>query len=141
MKRDPRAILEDIRVAAARIAGYTAGIDSRAYAADWRHQSVVERQFTIIGEALNHLRRSDPAAAERITARRDIVDFRNLLIHGYFSADHAQVWDAAAKDLPALRREVDELLAGLDRTAGDGPPDDPDPPAAKPSGGGPSFDF
>jgi uncharacterized protein with HEPN domain len=43
----------------------------------------VEREFEIIGEALNNIFKIDKTII--ITNIRRIIDFRNLLIHGYSS--------------------------------------------------------
>ena len=44
---------------------------------------------------------------------REVVDFRNLLIHGYAAVIPDRVWDYAQNDLPELHRIVRELLAEL----------------------------
>ena len=73
-------------------------------------RSAVERQFEILGEALNRLDRLDAALATRIPDLRQIVAFRNILIHGYASVDRARVWRAVQDDLPPLRATLDDLL-------------------------------
>jgi uncharacterized protein with HEPN domain len=55
-------------------------------------RSAVERQFEILGEALNGLDHVDATLAARIPDRRQIVAFRNILIHGYAVIDRAHVW-------------------------------------------------
>jgi uncharacterized protein with HEPN domain len=39
---------------------------------------------------------------------------RNVLVHGYFDIDTDIVWDAATRDLPALRPTVERLLRTLE---------------------------
>ncbi len=111
MHPDPRVLLADIDRAAADIARFTKGMDSDAYAGDALTQAAVERKFEIIGEALNRLRKTHPELAERIPRLRRIIDFRNLLIHGYASVMPERVWDYAENHLPQLRRIVQALLA------------------------------
>ena len=67
-------------------------------------RSAVERQFEIIGEALGTLARVDATIAARIPELRDIVAFRNILIHGYAILDRARVWRVVEDDLPRCRR-------------------------------------
>ena len=49
--------------------------------------SAVERKFEIIGEALAQLARADAEFAAQIPHLREIVAFRNVLIHGYAMID------------------------------------------------------
>ena len=72
-------------------------------------RSAVERQFEILGEALNRLDHLDATLAARIPDLRQIVAFRNILIHGYAVIDRARVWRAAQDDLPPLRAALDDL--------------------------------
>lgn len=72
-----------------------------------------KRQFEIIGEALNQLSKFAPDIARRVSDLRQIVGFRNILIHGYAAIDHGRVWHIAQTSLPGLRREVSALLAEL----------------------------
>ena len=74
-------------------------------------RAAVERQFEIMGEALNQLSRRAPDLTARIPELRAIVAFRNLLIHGYASVDDAIVWRAVTEKIPALRTALDDLLA------------------------------
>ena len=111
MPNDPRVLLADVERAAADIERFTDGMDSEAYAADALKQAAVERKFEIIGEALNRLHESRPDLAGRIPRLRRIVDFRNLLIHGYANVMPERVWDYARNHLPELRRIVRQLLA------------------------------
>ncbi len=62
---------------------------------------------------LNRLHGDHPELAERIPRLRRIVDFRNLLIHGYATVIPDRVWDYAQNDLPELRSVVQRLLAEL----------------------------
>jgi uncharacterized protein with HEPN domain len=74
-------------------------------------RSAVERQFITIGEALNKLLKRQPDLESRIANARKIIDFRNLLTHGYMSISDAIVWDIVQSDLPQLQQELVQLLA------------------------------
>ena len=89
------------------------GLDAATFAEDELVYSAVERKFEIIGEAVGQLSKVDPALAQRIPDMRDIIAFRNVLIHGYAGIEHRRVWDIAQSSLPRVRTVVAELLAGL----------------------------
>ena len=116
MQADPRVLLTDIEQAGADIESFTDGMDTAAYAADARTQAAVERKFEIIGEAVNRLQKLHPNLADRIPEVRKIVDFRNVLAHGYDHVLPELVWDYAQNHLPQLRRIVNMLLVELDST-------------------------
>ena len=69
---------------------------------DRRTQRAVERSFEIIGEALSRLVRDFPAVAEHIPEHRRVIDFRNVLAHGYDVVDPRLVYGLARTRLPAL---------------------------------------
>ena len=71
----------------------------------------MERNFEIIGEAIKRLARIDPQMADRIGDYRQIIAFRNVLIHGYDLVDHALVWSAIESQVPALLKDVEALLS------------------------------
>ena len=76
--------------------------------------------MTIVGEALNRLKRIEPTAASSITDARQIIAFRNILVHGYDIVRGEVVWGILDADLPALIRDVDTLLEqGEAKRAGD----------------------
>jgi uncharacterized protein with HEPN domain len=111
MRLEARKLLEDVRRAAELITEFVTGRKLDDYASDPFLRSAVERQFEVIGEALNRLVRSDPAVAERISYISRIISFRNALIHGYDLVDHEVVWDVVETQLPLLREQVQALLA------------------------------
>ena len=45
-----------------------------------------------------------------ITKHRRIVDFRNVLTHGYDLIDHRIVWSTIEEEVPVLLAEVEALL-------------------------------
>ncbi len=95
MHPDPRVLLADVEQAGEAIERFTEGMDQAAYASDSRTQAAVERKFEIIGEALNILSPPNPELAKPVPRKRKVIDFRNLLIHGYSSVNPEPVWDDA----------------------------------------------
>jgi uncharacterized protein with HEPN domain len=110
MRLESKKHLEDIRQAAELIGDFTRGKSLDIYEANPLLRAGVERQFEIIGEALNRLDRSDPDTASRISNKRRIIGFRNILSHGYDVVEHSVVWDIVVQNIPPLLQEVDTLL-------------------------------
>ena len=107
-----KKLLLDVREAGESILQHTTGKSLAEYSVDRFFRRAVEREFEIIGEALNRLERIDPATAAAITELRGIVSFRNRIIHGYDTVDDLVVWGVIEKHLPVLVTQVSELLAG-----------------------------
>lgn len=96
------------------IAAAIDGIDVQSYVANRLVRSAVEREFMIVGEAINYLGDLAPEIFARITQDRTIVDFRNQLAHGYMAVNDRLVWGYAVREAPMLRDECAALLAEMD---------------------------
>jgi uncharacterized protein with HEPN domain len=114
MRRDPHEYLWDAYQAGQALNRFREGKSFADYEADEMLRSAVERQFEIVGEALNQLSQVNPELASRIPQLRRIVGFRNVLIHGYAAIEDAQVWQTLATRLPELQRVLRELLDSAD---------------------------
>lgn len=119
MRREPRAYLWDVQEAADAILEFTRELRLDDYLSDRMLRSAVERQFEIIGEALNQLAKVAPEIAARIPDLPQIVSFRNLLIHGYATVDDPTVWETLQLQVPGLRNRVAKLLDELGTTEPD----------------------
>jgi uncharacterized protein with HEPN domain len=105
-----RKYLFDILQGCDLLKQFTAGKTFDDYTANPMLRSAVERQFEIIGEALNQAIRLDPNLKPRISNTSRIIAFRNILIHGYASIADEVVWGVIEANLTDLHREVDNLL-------------------------------
>jgi uncharacterized protein with HEPN domain len=110
MRLEEKTLLHDIRAAAERINTFTQGKDFSTYRMDEMLRSAVERQFEIIGEALNQLSHKNTELTSHITDYKRIIGFRNILIHGYAQVDNRLVWSVVEDKLPTLLDEVIQLL-------------------------------
>ncbi|MCC6145070.1 MAG: DUF86 domain-containing protein [Candidatus Hydrogenedentes bacterium] len=70
----------------------------------------VERQLTIVGEALYQLHQNFPDRSADIPDAQRIIRFRHVLIHGYSGLDHENVWRIAKKNVPELIPLLKRLL-------------------------------
>jgi len=106
--------LYDILRAAGLLAKFAQGKTFADYETDALLRSGVERQFEVIGEALNQLADLDSATVSRIPEYQRIISFRNRLIHGYSFVDNRVVWDMLQNRLGVLREQVVGLLREID---------------------------
>ena len=117
MPRSTAAYLADVVDACDAVAEVLTGVDLEAYCARRSIRSSVEREFTIIGEAIGVLARREPALAARISHARLIVGLRNRLVHEYPQIDDEAVYSIARRDAPVLRAEcaaLHELVGDAD---------------------------
>jgi uncharacterized protein with HEPN domain len=108
--RDVRKYLFDMKEAGDLVGNFTAGKTLEDYLGDPMLRAAVERQFEIIGEALNQATQVDPALREHITDAARIIAFRNRLIHGYAAVSDEVVWGVVEASLPRLMSEISGLL-------------------------------
>lgn len=110
MKNETLAHLHDILHAGRMLKDFIAGHTFEDYTSDELLRSGVERKFEIMGEALNRIKRDDPEILSQIRDCRDIISFRNILIHGYDTLDDRIVWGVIEEDLDNLIEDVETLL-------------------------------
>ena len=110
MRLEAKKRLYDVLRAATLLAEFTDGKTIADYERDIMLRSAVERQFTIIGEAMAQLARYDQDVAARISEYPRIIGFRNVLIHEYADINDILVWGMLTSDLPKLIAEVRTLL-------------------------------
>lgn len=82
--------------------------DFNVYLANKMLRRAVEREFEIIGEAMNRIERLNPKI--EISGKKQIINMRNRVIHGYDRIDDEIVWGIIIKHLPTLKAEIYNLL-------------------------------
>jgi len=110
MERETAKYLVDVRDAAAALSRFVANRSRDDYLQDQLLRSGVQWQFAVIGEAISQLAKIDHDTAERITDYRQIISFRNILIHGYGEVNDEAVWLRIEQHLPILISDVNQLL-------------------------------
>ena len=110
MTNEARKRLLDVVRACEAIAEFVAGKNFAAYEADRLLRSGVERQFEIIGEALNQAGSAEPSLATQIPDFHRIIGLRNRLIHGYDNVDDEILWDVVQSKLGPLQAQVSAVL-------------------------------
>jgi uncharacterized protein with HEPN domain len=112
--RDKQLYLWDILAAAESIFSMVQDKSIEDYLNTRPLRSAVEREFEIMGEALNQAAKASPEIKERITDFAKIVGFRNRLAHAYFAIDAEVIWGTIEVFLPRLVKEVKSLLEAED---------------------------
>jgi uncharacterized protein with HEPN domain len=110
MDSDSPKLLWDALTAAENIQRFTENKSYEEFETDILLRSAIERQFQILGEALNRLQRTDPDTANRISDVRRIIAFRNVIVHGYDVLDMGIVWTNAVERLPDIVDVLKSLL-------------------------------
>lgn len=67
----------------------------------------VEREFEIIGEALNRINKTQKV---EIQYYKRIISLRNKIIHSYDNIDSVVMWEIVTNHLPILKLEIENLL-------------------------------
>ena len=111
MAHDKRlAYLNDVVASIALIESFCEGKTVADLKQEALFRSAVERQLTIIGEAVTKIVKLDPSLETAIQSCRQIVGFRNQLIHNYGSLDYDVVWTVICQELPNLKNDAMRLL-------------------------------
>jgi uncharacterized protein with HEPN domain len=114
MTEADKKLLFDVLIACDEVEAFNAGKSYEDYLDDNLLRAGTERKFEIIGEALVRLQRLSPNIAARITDSRNIIAFRNRIIHGYDTVDDTTVYGILQQYVPVLRMEVMGLLQESD---------------------------
>jgi uncharacterized protein with HEPN domain len=107
-----RKWLEDAITACHAIQGFVDNETSVSFQNSDLLQSAVERKFLVIAEALNRIRSADPVTSMRIHETRQIIAFRNRLVHNYDRTDPLIVWGIVEEDLPQLTTVLVQVRNG-----------------------------
>ncbi len=109
MRAEADKYLWDAKESARRILRFASGKTLDEYRDDEMLKAAIERQFTILGEALGRLRQLDAALAARITDLPRAVALRNLLVHAYAEIDDEVVWGVVSGRMAQLLAELEAL--------------------------------
>ncbi len=91
---------------------YTSNISFEEFSNNSMMVNASIRHLEIIGEASNHLSESIKSTYKTVEWRQ-IIGFRNLLIHEYFSVDINLVWHVIQYDLPHFKQTILEITKDL----------------------------
>lgn len=100
-------------------------VDSIAHIEDFLHGKTIEQMeadvmcyhavvynIMIIGEAANMLTKEFRRSHADIPWRQ-IIDMRNVLVHGYYNTSPLFIWETYTNDLPFLKEQVGKYIIEL----------------------------
>ena len=118
MRREDRdyASLWDALQAARRVTEYVEGKSIGTYLKNSMVRAAVEREFILIGEALNRLTETSANSLPELPIE-SLIGLRNIVTHQYEFVDHARIFAIATEQMATLIRALENAL----------PPEPPDP--------------
>jgi uncharacterized protein with HEPN domain len=100
--------LEHIKQAIELIEQYVSDQTEQTFCASYIVHDAVLFQFTVIGEAINHV---DKDILDKYDySWHKVRAFRNLIAHEYFDIKLDAVWYIIKKDLPELKVFIDKMI-------------------------------
>jgi uncharacterized protein with HEPN domain len=110
MKLEIKKFLYDIMESIESIENYLGDKrDFNIYIEDKMLRRAIEREFEIIGEAMNRIDKLDSTV--NISSKYQIINMRNRVIHGYDKVDNEIIWGTIVRHLPKLKQEIEALLS------------------------------
>ena len=110
MQPKSRKYLHDMLRACEALAQFVEGKQFTDYDDDLLLRSAVERQLMVVGEAMSQAMRTDEELADQIEEAREIINLRNVIVHGYTVVENETIWGILQADVPKLRDQIARLL-------------------------------
>ena len=109
MKHDSLVFVRHILDAIESIEVFVSDVSEDIFYRDQKTQFSVFKALEIIGEASKHLP-PELKGKYSMIPWRVITDARNVFVHEYFDIDLSEVWSTIKKDLPVLKKQIQEVL-------------------------------
>lgn len=108
MKRKYDLYFKDILESIEKIESYTGDEDYASFKTNQMVLDAVLRNFEVIGEAVSQI----PDEVKKKYSQvpwQDVKDFRNVVIHKYWTVDTEIAWDIIQNRLPPLKRQMQDI--------------------------------
>ena len=112
MKKDSTIFLRHILDEITKIENSTKEISRTEFKKELDIHDAVIRRIEIIGEAAKNLPKTTKDNHPEIEWKK-IAGTRDVLIHAYFSIDLDLVWGIVKKDLPKLKKQIQNILTTI----------------------------
>ncbi len=109
-RRSREAYLWDIADSCRAILDYVRESSLSDFEQNRMLRRAVERELSIVGEAVSQAARHFPDLEESIGPARQIVGFRNRIVHEYTEVDTEIVWAIVQNEVPRLLEKSESLL-------------------------------
>jgi uncharacterized protein with HEPN domain len=107
--RSEQLYLQDILDACDMIQTFLAGLDASTFINSELHKAAVLQKLSLIGEAAARLTQTYRQENSQIEWS-EIIGFRNIAVHAYFSVEWEIVWATAKDDVPVLRDQIMDII-------------------------------
>lgn len=112
MSKDVKVYFDDILESIVQIEKYTRKITESGFSKDIMVQDAVLRRLEIIWEAVKNVPQEFKSEYPDVPWK-NIAGMRDILIHGYSGVNLKRVWKAVKDDMPALKKNVEEIITKL----------------------------
>ncbi len=113
MSLDPLEYLRHILVEANYLLETSKSLDQDEFLGSENLLRAFVRSLEIIGEAAKKVSEDTRKEYPQLEWRA-MAGMRDRLIHGYFGVDYDLVWDVVRNKVPALKAQIEEILAEQD---------------------------
>lgn len=114
-KRDYILFMEDILTMIEKVERYTQEKSFEDFSKDEMAIDAVIRNFEIIGEAANNI----PKEIQRkysYVEWKEMIGFRNVIIHDYFGINLKTVWNTAKNNMPLLKEHIIKMKESYEQS-------------------------
>lgn len=108
MKRDYKLYIQDIKESIAKIEEYLKNISEEQFKADEKLQDAIIRRLEVIGEASRNIPRALKEKNKHIPWI-DMSQFRDLIVHSYFSTSIQKIWIASTEEIKKLKEAFKQV--------------------------------
>lgn len=111
MKRDPGEYVDHVRESMEYIAAWVAE-GREQFLNDMRTQAAVIRKLHELSESVKRLH---AVVGDRYpeVPWREVIAFRDVIVHDYLGLNLERIWDIATIHLPALKPQITRIAADL----------------------------
>ncbi|MFC1484898.1 DUF86 domain-containing protein [bacterium] len=104
-KRNYQIFIDDILMAIEKIERYVNDKNIDEFSKDEMLLDAIVRNFEIIGEAANNIPKKFQDKYSFVEWK-EMIGFRNVLIHNYFGIDVETLWQTIKKNIPVLKEHI-----------------------------------